>query len=96
MGWFDHSTPGINFHLAARSRIGSAPHALERVAAGGPFHAVAEEGVYFRKIAQVIGSAPNIPVVAKSPGGNQALGWFARFANLDVPPASERTRLLVG
>ncbi|UJD92388.1 SDR family oxidoreductase (plasmid) [Rahnella aquatilis] len=71
--------------------------ALERGGEGGPYNAVAEEGISFKEIAEVIGRCLNIPVVSKSP--EEALehfGWFAAFASLDVPTSSERTRLLLG
>jgi nucleoside-diphosphate-sugar epimerase len=67
--------------------------ALERGATGGPFHAVAEEGVPFKEIAEVIGRRLNIPVVSKSP--EEAVGhfgWFAMFAGLDAATSSARTR----
>jgi nucleoside-diphosphate-sugar epimerase len=67
--------------------------ALERGAAGGPFHATAEQGVPFKAIAELIGRRLNIPVVSKS--GEEAaghFGWFAMFAGLDAPTSSERTR----
>ena len=71
--------------------------ALERGAQGGPFHAVADEGVPFRQIAEVIGRRLNIPVVSKSPEEAAAhFGWFARFAAFDVPTSSARTRALLG
>jgi nucleoside-diphosphate-sugar epimerase len=67
--------------------------ALERGAADGPFHATAEEGVPFKKIAEVIGRRLNIPVVSKSPEEAAGhFGWFAMFAAIDAPTSSERTR----
>jgi len=70
--------------------------ALERGAEGGPFHAVAEEGVPFKAIAEVIGRRLGMPVVAKSPEqAAEHFGWFAPFAGFDVPTLSERTRAML-
>jgi nucleoside-diphosphate-sugar epimerase len=67
--------------------------ALERRAKDGPFHAVAEEGVPFKAIAEVIGRRLNVPVVSKSPeDAAEHFGWFAMFASLDAPTSSARTR----
>jgi nucleoside-diphosphate-sugar epimerase len=67
--------------------------ALERGAAGGPFHAIAEDGVPFKAIAEVIGRRLNIPVVSKSPEeAAKHFGWFAMFAGIDAPTSSARTR----
>jgi nucleoside-diphosphate-sugar epimerase len=67
--------------------------ALERGAEPGHFHAVAEEGVSFKEIAEVIGRRLNIPVVSKSPAeAAEHFGWFAMFAAIDAPTSSARTR----
>jgi nucleoside-diphosphate-sugar epimerase len=71
--------------------------ALGRGAAGGPFHAVAEDGVPFKAIAEVIGRRLNIPVVSKSADeATQHFGWFTRFAGINAPTSSERTRAELG
>ena len=68
--------------------------ALERGTEAGRYHAVAEEGVSFREIAEVIGRRLNIPVVSKSPAeAAEHFGWFAMFAGIDAARASSaRTR----
>jgi nucleoside-diphosphate-sugar epimerase len=71
--------------------------ALERGATPGQFHAVAEEGVPFKEIAEVIGRRLNIPVVSKSPAEvAEHFGWFAMFAGIDAPTSSARTRAKLG
>lgn len=68
--------------------------ALEHGAEGGPFHAVADEGVSLKEIANVIGRRLKLPVIARSPQEAQAhFGMFAMFAGIDCPATSERTRL---
>jgi nucleoside-diphosphate-sugar epimerase len=60
---------------------------------GQHLHAVAEEGVPFKEIAEVIGRRLNIPVVSKSPAeAAEHFGWFAMFASIDAPTSSARTR----
>jgi len=71
--------------------------ALEKSAAGARYHGIAEEGLLFRDIAEVIGRRLNVPVVAKS--RDEAVnhfGWFAMFAGMDLPASSQRTRDLLG
>lgn len=71
--------------------------ALERGGEGGPFHAVADEGVPFKEIAEVIGRRLNVSVVSQSAEEAEAhFGWFSRFAGIDCPASSERTRSLLG
>lgn len=71
--------------------------ALEHGATDGPFHAIAEEGVPMKEIAEAIGRGLNIPVVSKSlEESAEHFGWFARFASIDCPSSSERTRSLLG
>ena len=70
---------------------------LEKGVAGARYHAVAEEGVSFREIAQAIGRRVNVPVVSKSPEqAAEHFGWLAHFAPMDSPASSERTRKLLG
>jgi nucleoside-diphosphate-sugar epimerase len=71
--------------------------AFEQGAAGACYHAVAEEGVAFRQIADVIGRRLDVPVVDNT--AEQAMahfGWFAHFASLDVPASSAWTRQALG
>jgi nucleoside-diphosphate-sugar epimerase len=71
--------------------------ALEKWAAGARYHAVAEEGVPLRDIADVIGRRLNVPVVAKSP--EQAadhFGWLAPFLGIDCPSSSAQTQERLG
>jgi nucleoside-diphosphate-sugar epimerase len=71
--------------------------ALEKAPTGARFHGVAEEGVAFRDIAEVIGRRLNIPVVGKSPEeAANHFGWFAAFAGLDCPASSKLTQERLG
>jgi nucleoside-diphosphate-sugar epimerase len=71
--------------------------ALEKRKAGARYHAVAEEGLPLRQIAEVIGRGLNVPVVAMSP--EQAaghFGWLAAFVDKDIPASSAQTQQQLG
>jgi nucleoside-diphosphate-sugar epimerase len=71
--------------------------ALEQGSAGARYHGVADQGVAFREIAEVIGRRLNLPVVSKSPEEAAShFGWFAHFAAIDCPASSQRTQELLG
>jgi nucleoside-diphosphate-sugar epimerase len=71
--------------------------ALEKKTRGAYYHAVAEEGVEFRKIAEVIGQRLGVPVVNKSPEEAAAhFTWFAHFASMNVKASSKQTREKLG
>jgi len=72
--------------------------ALETQAPSGTrYHAVAEEGVAFRDIAEAIGKGLNIPVESKSPEEAAAhFGWFAHFAGMDCASSAQKTKEMLG
>ena len=71
--------------------------AIEQEAFGGPYHAVAEEGVPFRAIAETIGRGLGVPVVSKSPDEAAAhFGWLTPFAAADIAASAARTRATLG
>jgi len=70
---------------------------LEKGSPGARYHAVAEEGVPVRDIAEVIGRRLNVPVVAKSlEEAAEHFGWFGFFAGLDCPASSALTQERLG
>ena len=71
--------------------------ALEKGRAGERHHAVADEGVPFRTIAETIGRKLGLPVKAVAPDeARESLGWMAPFAQFDVPTSSALTRQRLG
>ncbi len=67
--------------------------AFEKRAAGARYHAVAEEGVAARAMAEVIGRGLKVPAVALSPDeAAEHFGWLAAFVGLDMPASSALTR----
>jgi len=71
--------------------------ALEQAPAGSTLHAVADQGVPIRDIAEVIGRRLNLPVVAISAEDAGAhFGWLGAVLGADAPASSTLTRELLG
>ena len=71
--------------------------ALEKQDTGARYHAVAEEGVPLRDIAEVIGRGLKVPVVAVSPEEAAAhFGSLSMFAGLDLAASSAHTQERLG
>jgi nucleoside-diphosphate-sugar epimerase len=67
--------------------------ALENLETGARYHAVAEEGVPMRDIAEVIGRGLKVPVISVSPEEAPVhFGWLAAFAGRDLPASSALTQ----
>jgi nucleoside-diphosphate-sugar epimerase len=70
---------------------------IERAEPNAKYHAVAEDGVLMRDIAEAIGRRLNLPVKSIAPEEAQAyFGWLAMFAGLDMPASSAQTRKKLG
>jgi nucleoside-diphosphate-sugar epimerase len=70
---------------------------LEKGSAGTRYHAVAEEGVPAREIAEAIGRGLKVPVVSKSPEeAGEHFGWLGSLMMSDMPASSAFTRERLG
>jgi nucleoside-diphosphate-sugar epimerase len=70
---------------------------LHKAPAGARLHAVAEEGVPTREIAQAIGRAFDLPVTSIAPDDVQDhFGWIGTFFAMDLSATSTGTRELLG
>ena len=71
--------------------------ALEKGEAGSRYHAVDEEGVPAREIAEALGRGLKVPVVSKSPEeAGEHFGWLGMFVGLDMPASSALTQKRLG
>ena len=71
--------------------------ALDKHVQGARWHAVAEEGVPVRMIAETIGAGLGVPVKSVSPDeAADHFGWLALFAGMDFPASSTLTRERLG
>jgi nucleoside-diphosphate-sugar epimerase len=71
--------------------------AIEKAERGAKYHAVAEEGVSMRDIAEALGRRLKLPVKSIAPEEGPAFfGWLGMFAGLDMPASSAQTRRRLG
>jgi nucleoside-diphosphate-sugar epimerase len=71
--------------------------AIEKGQAGARYHAVGEEGVALRDIAEVIGAGLKMPVESIAPEqAPKYFGWMAQLATIDLPASSALTRQQLG
>jgi nucleoside-diphosphate-sugar epimerase len=67
--------------------------ALEKAEPGAIYHAVGEEGVSMKTIAEALGRGLKVPVVSIKPEEAEAhFGWLALFAGNDMPASSALTQ----
>jgi nucleoside-diphosphate-sugar epimerase len=70
--------------------------ALEQAPAGSTLHAVADQGVPIRDVAEVIGRHLHAPVVSIAPENAGAhFSWMGAFIGIDQPASSDLTRELL-
>ncbi|MDE2290092.1 MAG: SDR family oxidoreductase [Burkholderiales bacterium] len=71
--------------------------AIEAREPGARYHAVGEEGVRSREIAEALGRGLGLPVVSIAPEEAPAhFGWMAMFVGLDMPASSALTQARLG
>jgi nucleoside-diphosphate-sugar epimerase len=71
--------------------------AMEKGAPGARYHAVGEEGVSAREIAEALGQGLNVPVVSiTADKAADHFGWMGMFADMDFPASSALTRERLG
>lgn len=82
-------------HLSDAARL--YPLVLDHGVAGLRYHAVGEEGVSARAIAEEIGARLGLPVVSLAPeAAADHFGWFAMFAAMDLSASAALTRARLG
>ena len=94
-GWVAYVGDGANrvpaVHISDASQLFRL--ALERGEAGAHFHAVAEEGIAMREIAEAIGGSLGLPVKSITPDeATEYFGTMVQLAALDLAASGELTR----
>jgi nucleoside-diphosphate-sugar epimerase len=71
--------------------------AVEKAEPGARYHAVGEEGVSSRAIAEALGRGLKLPAVSIAPDEAAAhFGWLAMFVGMDMPASSALTQARLG
>lgn len=71
--------------------------ALDKGEAGARYHAVAEEGVSAREIAETLAAGLGIPAASiPAAEAGEHFGWMGMFAGMDMPASSAQTREKLG
>jgi nucleoside-diphosphate-sugar epimerase len=71
--------------------------ALENGSAGSVFHAIGDEGVPTREIAEIIGRHLDLPTVSiAAEDADDHFGWMGAFFSLDAPASSALTQERLG
>lgn len=71
--------------------------AIERAERGARYHAVGEEGISAKAIAEALGRGMKLPVAAIAPDqAAEHFGWMGGFVNLDFPASSAITQEKLG
>ncbi len=100
-------TKGVSAYIGEGSNRWPAVHrldaahlyrlALEKAPAGSVFHAIADEGVPTREIAEIIGRHLDLPVVSIAPeDAAEHFGWMGMFFAVDAPASSALTQERLG
>ena len=71
--------------------------ALEKGAPGSKFHAIAEDGIYLRAIAEAIGKRVHVPTVSMTPEQAAShFGFLAYFIAADFQTSAAKTKQILG
>lgn len=98
---------GVSAYIDAGENRWSAVHlsdaallyvlALKKNSAGSRYHAVAEEGITMRKIAETIGHILAVPVVRlETANAAEHFGWMSKFVVQDMSASSAITQARLG
>jgi nucleoside-diphosphate-sugar epimerase len=89
--------PAVHRLDAARVYRLALEKGAEKGAVGARYHAVGEEGIPAKEIAEALGRGLKMPVVSKSPEDAGAhFGWLGAFVGMDMPASSALTQERLG